>query len=401
MNKLNRRDYLKSATALAGAAGVAIMKPALVFGSQANTRIKLGVIGCGGRGSWIAGLFSQHGGYEMHAVADYFPEVANACGDALKVDASRRFSGLSGYQKLMASGVEAVALETPPYCFPDHARAAVAAGLHVYMAKPVAVDVPGTLEIARMGKKSTGNDRCFLVDFQIPTDPFNQEVVKRIREKVIGQVLMVRTHYLAGTFSDPPLTDTIESRLRHLVWVNDNAIGGSYHVNACIHGVDGGLWLIDQQPIAASGVSRIGRPNPHGDSHDLFSISYEFADGTIMNHVGSHINAEFNVRCVAYGQAGNAEIGYVGQALLNAGDSSYEGGEIADLYRAGAVRNIASFHDSIQNGEYGNPTLNPSIRSTLTTILGREAASRRTRLTMDALLKENQSLPVDVSGLKA
>ena len=114
--------------------------------APANTRkIKLGLVGGGGRGSWIAGQFQKHGGYEFHAVADYFQAVADRAGDALGVDKARRFSGLSGYKKLIESGVEAVVLEVPPYFFAEQATAAVAAGLHGYMAKPVAADVPGCL----------------------------------------------------------------------------------------------------------------------------------------------------------------------------------------------------------------------------------------------------------------
>ncbi|OGV53168.1 MAG: hypothetical protein A2X49_03075 [Lentisphaerae bacterium GWF2_52_8] len=114
-------------------------------------KIKLGVIGNGGRGGWIAKLFQKHGGYTLWAVADYFQEVADKCGDALGVDKARRFSGLSGYKKVIESGVDAVALETPPCFIPEHARAAVEAGLHVYMAKPVAVDVLGALQIEAAG----------------------------------------------------------------------------------------------------------------------------------------------------------------------------------------------------------------------------------------------------------
>ena len=368
---------------------------------DSSRKIKLGVVGNGGRGAWIAKLFQQHGGYEMYAVADYFPEVADKCGEELGVDKTRRFSTLSGYKRLIESGVEAVALETPPYFFPEHARAAVDARLHVYMAKPVAVDVPGAMEILRCGKKAGEQGRCFLVDYQIPTDPFNLEVVRRIRDGAIGPLIMVRTHYLAGTFRDPPLTDSVENRLRNLTWVNDSALGGSYHVNACIHGVDGGLWLLDQQPVAATGMSRIGRPDPHGDSHDVYSICFEFADGTFMNHVGSHLNSTFDVRCVAYGQAGNAEIGYVGTARINAAANAYEGGQIEDLYEAGAVRNIARFHDAVQSGDASNTTLEPAIRSALATMLGRDAAARRTRLTMEELIRENRPLPADLSGLKS
>jgi predicted dehydrogenase len=397
---------LKSAAALAGAATWAIVRPDQVVGSQANSRVKLGVIGCGGRGDWIAKLFAENGGYEMHAVADYFQEVADACGDALGVDKSRRFSGLSGYEKLIASGVEAVALETPPYCFPQHARAAVEAGLHVYMAKPVAVDVPGTLEIGELGKKAREKKQCFLVDFQVPTEPSNIEAVRRTHEGAIGRIVMVSTCYLTGRFPDPPKTKTIASRLRKLVWVNDTDIGASYHGNACIHGIDAGLWVLrHQRPVAAQGVSSIGRANPNGDSHDQYSISFEFADGTIMNHIGSHLNYGFRVRAIGWGQDGHMEIGYGGQAIVRGGKQKQEyvsdDAVMLNLYKNGAVRNIATFHKSILAGDSSNPTVEPSVTSTLVTMLGREAAARRAKLTMDELIREGKRLEPDLTGLQA
>src|SRR5271157_5795012 len=116
-SKLNRRRFLSSAIAVAASApvlsltcalGAQELNPGITF----QHKIKLGVIGNGGRGSWIAGLFKNHGGYEMHAVADYFQEVADQCGDKLGVDKARRFSTLSGYKRLLECGVEAVALET-------------------------------------------------------------------------------------------------------------------------------------------------------------------------------------------------------------------------------------------------------------------------------------------------
>lgn len=85
-------------------------------------RIKLGLVGCGGRGAWLAKLFQRHGGFEIHSVADYFQEVADKCGDALGVPAERRFSTLSGYKRVLESGVEAVVLETPPFFFQNMVR---------------------------------------------------------------------------------------------------------------------------------------------------------------------------------------------------------------------------------------------------------------------------------------
>lgn len=99
-------------------------------------------------------------------MADYFPEVADQQGEVLGVPKSRRFSGLGGYQKMIASGIEALVVEGVPFFYPQQAQAAVAAGLHVYMAKPVAVDVPGALSISESAKRATAKQRVFLVDYQ-------------------------------------------------------------------------------------------------------------------------------------------------------------------------------------------------------------------------------------------
>ncbi len=182
-----------------------------------------------------------------------------AAGDALGVDKARRFSGLSGYRKLIDSGVEAVVLEVPPYFFAEHATAAVAAGLHVYMAKPVAADVPGCLAIEAAGKLATQKQRVFLVDYQMPTDPSNIEVVRRIREGGLGKLAQVQTFGVSGGFPDPPKTANIESRLQSLIWVNDIALGCDNIGNFDIHAIDAALWVIGERPVAASGSSGIAR----------------------------------------------------------------------------------------------------------------------------------------------
>ena len=221
--KLDRRQFVSGAlTAAASVSSLAALANVTAHGASAQAppvdaprKIKLGVIGNGGRGAWIAKLFQKHGGYEMHAVADYFPEVADKCGEELGVDKTRRFSALSGYKRLIESGVEAVALETPPYFFPEHACAAVDAGLHVYMAKPVAVDVPGAMAILAAGKRATEKQQCFLVDYQLPTDPHNIEIAKQIAAGAIGSPAVITSRYFGGGWPDPPRTATVESRLQH------------------------------------------------------------------------------------------------------------------------------------------------------------------------------------------
>ncbi len=397
-----RRRFLTTASTLGAALAAAPLARAQP--AAAAPKVKLGVIGCGGRGAWIANLFREHGGYEIHAVADYFPEVAEAAGNALGVAPARRFSGLGGFRRVIESGVAAVALETPPWFFPGHVQAAVDARLHVFMAKPVAVDVPGCLAVEAAAAAATAAQRCFLVDYQMPTDPHVLECARRFRDGAVPAVSVARSCYYGDRFDDPPLTATIESRLRSLVWVNDVALGGGYHVNACIHPVQAMMWLLGRTPVAATGVSTTARPDPHGDSHDVFALTYEFDDGLLWSHTGRHVGGTAGpddplATCELLGQA-YLRIGYGGRAFVRGGPHQYAGGTIDDLYRAGAARNIAAFHQQVTSGDCANATVPMAVASCLATILGREACLRKGRMTMDDLRRENRSLGLDLAGLK-
>ncbi|MHC4326346.1 MAG: Gfo/Idh/MocA family protein [Planctomycetota bacterium] len=368
-----RRFIAKSAAATAG---FAIVRPSAVRGFGANSRIEAGCIGLGGRGRLIAGMLAGHEGFQVTSAADYFPEVVRSAGEKLSVAGKRRYSGLNGYQKLIAGKVDAVFCETPPYCFGEHVTAAVNAGCHVYLAKPVACDVPGSLAVQKAAKKASKNKQVFLVDFQTRTNPFFIEAIKRTQDGLIGETGLLSSFYTDESFPDPPLTGNIESRLQRLIWVNDIALGGGQLVCAGIHAVDVALWVAGTHPISAVGCSRIARHNPHGDSADVYSVTYQFENGLILNHQGEHMRNThgFQCSCFAFGQHG---------------------------YLDGIRRNLDTFHNSIVNGIYDNPTVQPSIDSTLATILGRQAAARNTKVTWDEMIAENKKLQVDLTGLRA
>ena len=324
------------------------------------------------------------------------------------MDKSKCFSGLSAYKRLIESGVEAVILETPPYFFPEHAEAAVQAGLHVYMAKPVAVDVPGTLKIGVAGKTAAAaKKRVFLVDYQMPTDPINIEVRKRLREGGLGKLQMVFSVGTSGGggFGDPPLTASIENRLTGLVWVNDDALGCGYIGNFDIHvdrrhdlgpGPPAGLRLWPGRSLPQGSARRCVRhllrhlrlrrrsdlepPSATGPTHDWLK------QGSLQGSI--------------QGSEGTARLSYWGKAYLRGGPKHFGGGAVADLYEAGAKRNIAAFYQNVLAGNCGNETAQRSVDCTLTCILGREAARRGTLLTMDELIKENKRLEINLKGLK-
>jgi predicted dehydrogenase len=374
-----------------------------VTGTQASNKIKVGVIGLGDRGRMIAGMVQRHGGYEIVAVADYFEEVVNTSGEHLGVPKQNRFSGLSGYKGVLAAGVEAVFLETPPYCFPEHVEAAVEAGLHIYIAKPLGCDVSGCLRIRDAARKATANKRVFLCDFQTRTDPFYVEGIQRVHDGAIGEIGLLNVEYNEEILEDPPKTATVEGRLQRLIWTADEDLGGSYLVNAGIHGLDVGLWIAGQMPVSALGASRIVRADPHGDTHDVYSLTYEFANGALLNYRGEYLRNRSGYRCdcTAQGRSGILETSYTTRVRILANAGGWRGGDVVNLYVAGAERNIDTFHKSVTGGLYDNPTLDPGVNATLTAILGREAARRRTKLTLDEVLRENRRLTPDLTGLKA
>jgi len=394
-----RRFIAKSAAATAG---FVIVRPSAVRGFGANSRIEVGCIGLGGRGGQIATMLVEHEGYQVTSAADYFHQVVSSVGEKLGVVENRRYSGLSGYQKLIAGKVDAVFCETPHYCFGEHVTAVIDASCHVYLAKPVACDVPGCLMIREAAKKASKNKQVFLVDFQTRTDPFFIEAIKRTHNGLIGELGLLSSFYTDEAFPDPPKTGNIESRLQNLIWVNDVAIGGGQLVCAGIHAVDVALWIAGAHPVSAVGCSRIARHDPHGDSADVYSVTYQFENGLILNHRGEHMRNThgFQCSCFAFGQDGYLETNYTGKVSIRGNKGGYRGGELTNLYVDGIKRNLDTFRHSIVNGVYDNPTVQPSIDSTLATILGREAARRNMKVTWDEMIGENKKLEVDLTGLR-
>jgi myo-inositol 2-dehydrogenase / D-chiro-inositol 1-dehydrogenase len=396
-------DMAASATAaalLGGGAALAAEKPA---SAPPKRKVKLGVVGLGGRGTWITGLFQKHGGYEIHALADYFPSVVQNAGKAMGVPPSRCFSSLSGYKKVIASGAEALLIIDVPYFYPEQARAAIDAGLHVYMAKPVAVDAPGCLAIGAAGLLATQKKLCFLVDYQLPLDPAVIEVAQRVRKGAAGKLAhIVSIGFGWQGWPDPPLGATIESRLRDEIWLSDTALSGDTIVSYDIHIIDSVLELLGKRPTSACGISRTCRADPHGDRTDCAGVVYQFDDGLLWTHSTQSITNNFDLTTLSaslFGMQATAHIQYGGKVYVRGGPDHYSG-TCGSVYDEGAIRNVAAFHKNIVEGNCQNPTVQRAVDGTLTAILGREAAARRCFLTIEDLVKENKRLDVNLKGLE-
>ncbi|MCR4414935.1 MAG: Gfo/Idh/MocA family oxidoreductase [Thermoguttaceae bacterium] len=405
---LSRRQFVGGAL-LAGA-GATWFKaaPAAAAESAAqqpkgfSRRIKLGLIGCGGRARWLGGLFQKHGGYEIHGVADYFDDLAQSAGDLLGVDKARRFSGRSGYRRLLESGVEAVAVVNVPRFHAEHGPAAIEAGCHVFAAKPVAIDVPGALKVQAAGKLATQKKLCYLVDYQMPTDPVNIEVVKRVRAGALGRLMHIDSIGFSLPWAEPAGVKTIEDRLRQGRWLSTIALSGDVITENTIHSINAVLWLVGQRPVRAVGRARVGRPNPRDDYREVYLVTYEFADGLLWTHRCQSLNnqLEWDLYLIAYGDRATARVGYKGRSYVRGGPMHYGGGNVESLYDQGAIRNIATFYTNIVEGRFDNPTAQQAGDDALTAVLGREAAARRREVTLEELLRENKELEIDLSGLR-
>ena len=177
----------------------------------------------------------------------------------------RRFTGLSGYKKLLDSGIEAIAIEDIPYFYPEQAQAAVNAGCHVYMAKPVATDVPGCLAIEAAAKQATQKKLCFHVDYQMPTDPVNIEIAQRIWDGGLGKILSISTWGSGGGRRwqwTPRGKRRSKTSSKGCGGFATSPWAGDQIGNFDIHSIDAAMWITRQVPIAASGQARICRPNP-------------------------------------------------------------------------------------------------------------------------------------------
>ena len=375
-----------------------MLKPQSAFGAEANSKIDIGLIGCGGRGGWIAKLFAESGLYRFVACADYFEDRANATGEALGVDRARRYTGLSGYKRLLDSPLDAVVVETPPYFHPQQSADAVDAGKHVFLAKPIAVDVPGCLTIADAGKKATAKKKVFLVDFQTRASEHYREALRMVRHGDIGKLVMVDAQYpWRGGGRGMPPESPIE-RLRS--WYYVLALGGDFIVEQSIHALDVATWIIDADPIRAIGAGG-HKVRPAGSIYDHFAVTYFFPDNLVLAFtcIQSIPEVKDEIRARAFGSDGVIDTDYYTGVILR-GNEAYRGVE-TNLYTTGAQTNIREFHQAVTTGKCDNLTVAPSVRSNLTAILGREAGYRSGELTWDALIKEGKKLEPDLTGAKS
>ncbi len=394
--QMPRRSFLATtATVTAFTA----LKPSLVFGAEANSMLDIGLIGCGGRGNWIAKLFADSGKYRLAACADYFQDKVDSVGDRFKIGSSRRYTGLSGYKRLLESKLDAVVIETPPYFHPQQANDAVEAGKHVYLAKPIAVDAPGCQQILAAGLRATAKKQVFLVDFQTRADAQFRNAVRQVHDGAIGSLVMAEAWYpwSGGGRGAPP--ETPEEQLRQ--WYYVLPISGDFIVEQSIHSLDLVTWIINADPLGARG-SGGHKVRPANSIYDHFAVTYRFPGDLVLSFtcIQSVPMVKDEIRARVFGAQGFIDADYYTGVTVRGPETAVRA-NVNNLYDSGTVVNINEFHEAILKGDCSNPTVAPSVRSNLTAILGREAAYSQSEISLANLLKQGKRLEPNLKGLKS
>lgn len=395
MDSNPRRDFLKSAAG----AGLLVLKPETVFGTQANSAVEVGIVGCGGRGNWIAPFFPEYTGARVVALADVMRQNLDTTGGKLNVDKSRLYYGPDAYKELAQSKVDAVVIETPPYYHPEQAAAAVDAGKHVYLAKPVAVDVPGCRTISESSKRASGKNLSFWVDFQSRAQPVFQEAAQRVHRGDIGKPVLAQIYYYAGRPSaDKGKPGMDEGQRRVMNFYMDKVFGGDIIVEQNIHVIDMANWYLQGHPTKAYGTG--GRTNWSGTPYDAanawdhFLVTFYYPNDVHGDFSSNQLTNSFSDLCVrVFGIKGALDSHYGGLVRIT-GENKWLGAEKDDTFKQGAVNNVKSFIESIRSGKRINNS-ESAVESNLTAILGRMAAYQNREVTWDEMMRSNERLAFD------
>ncbi len=378
---LGRRSFIKSTAAVA--TGITVMKSNTAFGSQANSRLNLAITGCGGRGGFVGSLFEQHTNTKVVALHDYFARRVNALGEKLKVAENRRYTGLDTYRELFADDVDVVAVMGPPYFHPEQSVEILNAGKHLYLAKPLAVDVPGCKKILKAARQKKGK-LSILVDFQTRNHPYFVEAAKRVHDGAIGFPVLGHVYYQAGRLRPQATDQSPMARLAN--WVFDIELSGDIIVEQNIHVIDVANWYLNSHPLKAYGTGGRKARTDVGNCWDHFIVTFWYPNDVMVDFSSGQYLKGYDDLCIrVYGSEGTVDSHYGGPVKIT-GDHEWPGGHTEGIYTDGTVNNIKDYHTSVVDGKPLYSTLEESIKSNLSAILGRMAAYENRVVTWEEMM---------------
>jgi len=402
---ITRRDFLKNSSTVA--VGGLLATSALSRAAEpasANTRIlKVGLIGCGGRGTGAAlQALKADPGVRLTAMADVFSDrlesslatlrKQTSIANHIEVTAATSFVGLDAFQKLIDSGVDVVLLTSTPAFRPQHFKAAIAAGKHVFCEKPVAVDGAGIRSVLESAVEAKKKNLSVMSGFCWRYDPRMRATVAKVHDGAIGDIRAIIATYHTGSLTTkfpgtrtPGQTD-LEWQLRN--WYNFTWLSGDHLVEQAIHNVDKIAWLMKQEmPTQAIGVG--GRTVPaYGNTYDNFSVAYEYASGVRATLSCRQHDGVYNeVTDYVMGTEGIFSNGRLATQGITGETSWKYTGPTRDMYQVE--------HDELFAAIRADKPINDGVRmaqSTLMAIMGRMAAYTGQVVTWDQALNSKETL---------
>ena len=398
---LSRRTFVKSSSALT--AGLALT-PYVSKGLTDDQPLRIGIVGCGGRGCGAVGNAMQADPkVELVAIGDLFGDriqqrskhLAKICGPRYKVTEENKFTGFDCYKKVIDAGLDYVILTTPPAFRPAHLEYAVEKGVHCFFEKPVAVDAPGIRKVIELAKKAKEKNLGFMSGFCWRYNYPKREVFSRVLDGAIGGINAMYSTYnvgeVGGSRGRAVTMSDLEIQMRN--WFKHLWLAGDSIVEQAVHSIDMMQWAMGEElPIEAEGSG--GRqvypddPDRYGNIYDHFAIVYKWANGAR----GYHFSRQQN------GTQGSYELEIFGKkgfcsaknrhAIMADGQTPWRySGSKNDMYKTEHEELIASIRS-------GNP-INDGERaanSTMVAIMGRMVAYTGKKLTFQQALNSKEDL---------
>ncbi len=397
----NRRTFLmQGAGATAAVAAAATLDLASVAHAAGSDRLRVGLVGCGGRGTGAAEqALTADKGVALVAMADAFPDriaeslsalKGSPVADRVDVPRDRQFAGFDAYKPVI-DGSDVVLLTTPPGFRPIHLAYAVSKGVHAFVEKPVAVDAPGvravlaSIDEARSKGLSLVSGLCWR--YHNP----RRETIQRVRDGAIGKVVAIETTYNSdGVWEPRRRRDEVQSEMEYQMrnWYYYDWLSGDHIVEQAVHAIDTMAWAMgDEPPVKCWGSGgRSVRTEPrYGNIFDHFSVVYEYADGARGYHNCRHwTGTERQVKDYVLGSKGTCDV--FGHKIAGESPWRYKGAN-NPMYQAEHDALFASVRagKAINDGLY-------AARSTLLGIMGRTAAYTGGVITWDAAMNSQQEL---------
>jgi len=288
----SRREFLKTSALVGGALAAPAILPGGLFAKDNNDTLRVGLIGCGGRGTGAASqALSADKNVVLVAMGDVFEDqlqnslksLQQSHADQIKVTPEKSFVGLDAYQKVI-DNVDVVLLTTPPGFRPTHLKAAIASGKHVFCEKPMATDAPGVRSVMESAKAAKEKNLALVAGFCWRYDLPRREFYKRIHDGAIGDIRAIYATYYAGHVKPMPPANERPAGMTDLEWQLHNWynfvwLSGDGYVEQACHSVDKVAWALkDQAPLKAVAVGGRQTPNNQGNIFDHMFVVYEFAD---------------------------------------------------------------------------------------------------------------------------